>query len=190
MRLYLYYLWGMRIISGFLKGRRIEPPKEFSARPTTDFAREGLFNMLVNRIELEGARVLDLFAGSGTVSFEFVSRGAAEVVAVDADDLCIRFIRKKADEFLVPQLKPVRSDALLYLARVGREFDVVFCDPPFDRENLSEIPDAVFAHGVLAKEGLLILEHEDSHSFQEHPHFLEDRRYGRVKFSFFGHGGK
>ena len=178
----------MRIISGFLKGRRIEPPKEFSARPTTDFAREGLFNMLVNRCDLEGSQVLDLFTGSGTVAFEFVSRGAAEVVAVDADESCLRFIRKKADEFQVPQLKPLRSDAMLYLMRAGRTFDIVFCDPPFDRENLHEIPDAVFAHGVLAKEGLLILEHEDKHSFQDHPRFLEDRRYGRVKFSFFGFG--
>jgi 16S rRNA (guanine(966)-N(2))-methyltransferase RsmD len=176
----------MRIISGFLKGRKIEPPKEFTARPTTDFAREGLFNMLFNRKEIEGAKVLDLFAGSGTVSFEFVSRGAAEVIAVDSDDACIRFIRRKAEELNVPQLKPMRSDAMVFLARCGRSFDIVFCDPPFTRENLHEIPDAVFAHGILAKDGLLILEHEDVHSFADHPHFLEDRKYGRVKFSFFG----
>lgn len=142
--------------------------------------------MLFNRKETKGVKVLDLFAGSGTVGFEFISRGASEVIAVDSDDACIRFIRKKAEELNVPRLKPLRSDAMLYLARCGRSFDIVFCDPPFTRENLHELPDAVFGYGILAKDGLLILEHEDIHSFAGHPRFLEDRRYGRVKFSFFG----
>lgn len=177
----------MRIISGFLKGRKIEPPKDFTARPTTDFAREGLFNMLFNRIDIGGAKVLDLFSGSGTVGFEFVSRGAAEVISVDSDMSVIKFIRKKAEEFNTPQLRPFRFDALQYIARAGTTFDIVFCDPPFERENLNEIPDAVFERGILKKDGLLILEHEDGISFETHPRYLEDRSYGRVKFSFFGY---
>ncbi|MCG9912005.1 MAG: 16S rRNA (guanine(966)-N(2))-methyltransferase RsmD [Flavobacteriales bacterium] len=175
----------MRIISGFLKGRKIEPPKDFTARPTTDFAREGLFNMLFNRKEIQGARVLDLFAGSGTVSFEFVSRGAAEVVAVDKDLKSVNFIRKKSEELNVPQLKPLRADAVQYISRAGLAFDIIFCDPPFDRENIAEIADAVFKGNILKKDGLFILEHEDIHSFEEHKYFLEDRKYGRVKFTFF-----
>lgn len=177
----------MRIISGFLKGRKIDPPKDFTARPTTDFAREGLFNLLFNRAEIEGAKVLDLFAGSGTVGFEFVSRGAAEVISVDSDMNVVKFIRKKAEEFNTPQLRPFRFDALQYMARAGTTFDIVFCDPPFERENPVEIPDAVFEHGLLKKDGLLILEHEDILSFENHPHYLEDRNYGRVKFTFFGY---
>lgn len=176
----------MRIISGFLKGRKIDPPKDFTARPTTDFAREGLFNLLFNRKEIQGAKVLDLFAGSGTVGFEFVSRGAAEVLAVDVDMNVLKFIRKKAEEFNTPQMKTLRLDALQYLSRAGTAYDLIFCDPPFDRENPGEIPDAVFAHNVLKPDGLLVLEHEDTHSFETHPHYLEDRKYGRVKFTFFG----
>lgn len=176
----------MRIISGFLKGRKIEPPKNFTARPTTDFAREGLFNLLFNRKELQGAKVLDLFAGSGTVGFEFVSRGAAEVVSVDSDMNVVKFIRQKAEELNTPQIKPFRFDALQYISRAGGTFDIVFCDPPFERENLTEIPDAVFAHKLLKEDGLLVLEHEDKWSFDTHPHYLEDRTYGRVKFTFFG----
>lgn len=177
----------MRIISGFLKGRKIDPPKDFTARPTTDFAREGLFNLLFNRAEIGGAKVLDLFSGSGTVGFEFVSRGAAEVISVDSDMNVIKFIRKKAEEFNTPQLRPFRFDALQYISRAGTTFDIIFCDPPFDRENLAEIADAVFAHQILKKDGLLILEHEDTLSFETHPHYLEDRNYGRVKFTFFGY---
>ena len=176
----------MRIISGFLKGRKIDPPKDFSARPTTDFAREGLFNLLFNRKEIQGAKVLDLFAGSGTVGFEFVSRGAAEVIAVDSDMNTVKFIRKKAEEFNTPQIKPFRFDAVQYISRAGTNFDIVFCDPPFDRENLTEIPDAVFAQKLLKPGGLLILEHESTLHFENHPHYLEDRHYGRVKFTFFG----
>jgi len=180
----------MRIISGFLKGRKIDPPKEFSARPTTDFAREGLFNLLFNRKEIQGAKVLDLFTGSGTVGFEFISRGAAEVVAVDSDMAVIKFIRKKAEEFNTPQMKPFRFDAVQYISRAGTTFDIVFCDPPFDRENLHEIPDAVFAHKLLKPEGVFILEHENIHTFETHPNYLEDRSYGRVKFTFFGERGE
>lgn len=179
------YLCSMRIISGFLKGRKIEPPKDFTARPTTDFAREGLFNLLYNRKELQGARVLDLFAGSGTVSFEFISRGAAESIAVDTDAKSLNFIRQKTEELKTPQLKPMRMDALQYIRRAGTEFDIIFCDPPFDRENIIEIVDAVFENSILKKDGLLILEHEDIHGFENHPNFAEDRKYGRVKFSFF-----
>jgi len=177
----------MRIISGTLKGRKIDPPKEFTGRPTTDFAREGLFNLLFNRKEIQGAKVLDLFTGSGTVSFEFASRGAAEVTCVDSDVNAIRFIKKKAEEFNTPQIKPFRFDAMNYITRAGTTFDIVFCDPPFGKENLQEIPDAVFANNLLKKDGILVLEHEDLHSFEAHPQYLEDRKYGRVKFTFFGY---
>lgn len=176
----------MRIISGTLKGRKIDPPKEFTGRPTTDFAREGLFNLLFNRKEIEGAKVLDLYTGSGTVGFEFVSRGAAEVICVDADANVIRFIKKKSEEFNTPHVKPFRFDAISYISRAGSSFDIIFCDPPFDMENLSQIPDAIFVNSLLKKDGLLILEHEDIHSFESHPKYLEDRKYGRVKFTFFG----
>lgn len=176
----------MRIISGILKGRKIEPPKEFTGRPTTDFAREGLFNLLFNRKEIDGAKVLDLYTGSGAVGFEFVSRGAAEVVCVDADMNVVKFIRKKAEEFNTPQIKPFRFDAIGYLQRAGTTFDIIFCDPPFDKENLEEIPNLVFEQKLLKQDGLLILEHEETHSFESHPQFIEERKYGRIKFSFFG----
>lgn len=169
-----------------MKGRKIEPPKDFTGRPTTDFAREGLFNLLFNRKEIEGAKVLDLYAGSGAIGFEFVSRGAAEVVSVDSDANVVKFIKKKSEDFNTPQIKPVRFDAISYLSRNAGQFDIIFCDPPFDKENLDEIPRLVFDNNLLAADGMLILEHEDIHSFEEHPRFLEVRKYGRIKFSFFG----
>ncbi len=175
----------MRIIGGKYRGRRIDPPAGFKARPTTDFAREGLFNILYNRIDFESSSILDLFSGTGSISYEFASRGAFSVHLIEKDLKHISAIRKIIKEIGFENIKPVHIDVKAYLKTCSVKYDVVFADPPYDLSWLKELPDLVTQSGIIKEDGFFILEHPRSNSFKDHKLFFEHRNYGGVNFSFF-----
>jgi 16S rRNA (guanine966-N2)-methyltransferase len=178
----------LRIISGSHRGRQINPPKGLPVRPTTDLAKESLFNILVNKVDLEDISVLDLFAGTGNISLEFGSRGAQSIVAVELNFKCTEFIRKSASEMGFSNLFVVKANAFNYLKSVKRKFDVIFADPPYEMTEVDLLPGLVFNHKLLNEDGLLIIEHDSSHHFNDHIAFLEERQYGKVHFTFFREG--
>ncbi len=175
----------MRIIGGKYRGRRINPPGNFSARPTTDFAREGLFNILNNRVDFESINVLDLFSGTGSISFEFASRGAVSVHLVEKDFRHITGIRKILKELALENVKPIHIDVKAYLKTCSVKYDIVFADPPYELTWLKELPDLVTQAGIIKEDGFFILEHPRDLSFSGHELFFENRNYGGVNFSFF-----
>ncbi|MFV0390757.1 MAG: 16S rRNA (guanine(966)-N(2))-methyltransferase RsmD [Paludibacteraceae bacterium] len=175
----------MRIISGKYKARRIDVPHNITARPTTDFAKEGLFNVLNNQIDFEGIDVLDLFAGTGSIGFEFISRGARSVMSVDQNERHASFIRKTSRLLHVDNLTLIKGDAFRFIESSKVKFDLIFADPPYELERLHEIPDLIFIHELLKPEGLFILEHSAKNNFENHSHFTAHRNYGNVNFSFF-----
>ncbi len=175
----------MRIIGGTYRGRRIDPPSNFRARPTTDFAREGLFNILNNRIDFESSFILDLFSGTGSISYEFASRGAAQVHLIDKDPKHIAGIKRIIKEIGFENIRPIHIDVKAYIKTCSIKYDVVFADPPFDLSWLKEIPDLVTKSGIIKEDGFFILEHPRGMSFGDHELFFEHRNYGGVNFSFF-----
>ena len=175
----------MRIIAGTLKGRRLNPPANLPVRPTTDMAREGLFNILNNYVDFDECTVMDLFAGTGAMSVEFISRGVREVTAVDINNACTDYIKSEAQRLELNNLRVVRADVFDLLKRANRKFDIVFADPPYAIEGLETLPDLVFDRQVLTDDGIFILEHPREYSFEEHPHFWQHRNYGKVNFTFF-----
>lgn len=175
----------MRVISGIYKRRRFDIPKSFKARPTTDFAKENLFNVLSNYMDFDDITALDLFAGTGSISLELISRGAAHVVSVEKEPSHFAFICKVMDEVKTDKSFPVRGDVFKFLEKTGESFDFIFADPPYDLKNLETIPDYIFNRSLLKEDGLFVLEHGKDHSFDDNPHFLEKRAYGSVNFSFF-----
>ena len=175
----------MRIIGGRLKGKSINPPAGYKARPTTDFAREGLFNILNNEYEFEDLKVLDLFGGTGAVAFEFASRGASRVYSVEMARENASFIKTEAKRLGLDNVTMVRDNVFDFLPICREKFDIVFADPPYALDGLQNLPDAVFQANVLHPERYFILEHGDEHSFADHPRFVKERHYGRVHFSFF-----
>ena len=177
----------MRIIGGTLKGRRVAPVKGWVGRPTTDFGRESLFNLLRTRVDIDGADVLDLFAGTGMVSLEFASRGAASVTAIERDVKAVRHMTAAFEQFDLPQCRALRGDVWQFITRPITSFDIVFADPPYDLDRLEALPAALLAGPLLQPDGLLILEHGERTQFEEEPGFVEHRHYGQVHFSFFRH---
>jgi 16S rRNA (guanine966-N2)-methyltransferase len=175
----------MRIVSGIYKGRRLQPPVNLPVRPTTDFAKEGLFNVLNNLIDFESLKVLDLFTGTGSIAFEFLSRGAIEVTAVDSNHRCIEFIKKTAETFGATNIKAVKSNSFVFIKHMASTYDLIFADPPYDLDGIESIPDLVFNSGLLDKDGFLILEHSSRYSFEKHPGYAQHRTYGSVNFTFF-----
>lgn len=175
----------MRIIAGNLRGRRLNPPSSLPVRPTTDMARESLFNILNNYVDYEECTVMDLFAGTGAVSLEFVSRGAKEVTSIDVNAQCTDFIKTSAKQFGVNNLRVVRSDVFDLIKRAYKKFDIIFADPPYALEDLDKLPDLIFEHKLLTEDGIFILEHPREYQFNEHPHFWQHRNYGKVNFTFF-----
>ena len=175
----------MRIIAGTLKGRRLNPPANLPVRPTTDMAREGLFNILNNYVDFEDCTVMDLFAGTGAMSIEFISRGVREVTSIDINNACTDYIKSEAQRLELRNLRVVRADVFDLLKRANRKFDIVFADPPYAIEGLETLPDLVFEHQLLNEDGIFILEHPREYQFEEHPHFWQHRNYGKVNFSFF-----
>ena len=161
-------------------------PHSFKARPTTDFAKENLFNVLSNYIDFEeGVRALDLFAGTGSISIELVSRGCDQVISIEKDRDHYAFICKIMRELKTDKCLPVRGDVFKYI-RGGREqFDFIFAAPPYELKGLETLPDLIFENNLLKEEGLFVLEHGKTNNFESHPHFIERRVYGSVNFSFF-----
>lgn len=174
----------MRIISGSHKGRNITPPKNLPVRPTTDFAKESLFNILVNRVDFEDLKVLDLFSGTGGIAYEFASRGATDVTAVESNGKCCEFIRSTS-RTLGLSVKVLKMDAMSFLRNPVSSYDLIFADPFYDFGEMDAIPDLVFSTNVLNPDGILIVEHSVKTSFAVHPCFTEKRTYGNVNFSFF-----
>jgi len=175
----------LRIIGGKYKGRRIVPPGNFNARPTTDFAREGLFNILNNRVNFETISVLDLFAGTGSISYEFASRGAASVHLIEKDPRHISGIKRIIKDLELENIKTVHIDVKAYLKTCSVKYDIVFADPPYDLKWLKELPDLITQAAVLKEDGFFVLEHPKALTFAGHKLFFEHRNYGGVNFSFF-----
>ena len=181
----------MRIITGKYKGRHFDIPRTFKARPTTDFAKENIFNVLVQYVDFDGAEALDLFSGTGSISLELVSRGCSHVVSVELDRDHHRFIQdcmKKLtanSEDPIANIIPIRGDVFRFVKSCKQQFDFIFADPPYALKELATLPDLVFERQLLKEEALFVLEHGKDYDFSEHPHFVEHRQYGSVNFSLF-----
>jgi len=175
----------VRIISGYYKGRRLNPPANLPVRPTTDYAKEGLFNVLNNLIDFSETTVLDLFSGTGNIAFEFASRGAPSVLAVDIERRCVDFISQTAEKFGMEGVRAIRMNVLVLL-KIGKErADLVFADPPFGMEGIDTLPNLILSSGIVKPEGILILEHSEMYRFTDNPSFDQLREYGKVHFSIF-----
>ncbi len=177
----------MRIISGKYKGKRLSAPKNLPVRPTADMQKEALFNILDNQYYFADLKVLDLFSGTGNIAYEFASRGAADITAVDAHYACVKYISKINDE-LDFSIVSVKMDVFRYLKKIHRKFDIIFADPPYDFsiERFQKIPELVFENDLLtADKGLLIIEHSTKTDLSAMAHFVSSRKYGGSVFSFF-----
>lgn len=176
----------MRIISGKLKARRFTIPKGFPSRPTTDFAKEGLFNILENRTSLIDLEILDLCSGTGNISLEFLSREAGHVTSIDQNFNCIRHLYKTAKQFDVANnLTTIKSDILTFLENCSQQFDLIFADPPYEYKDHTSIARIVFEKQLLTENGMLIIEHGRHTKLDELTNFEKTRTYGNVYFSFF-----
>lgn len=174
----------MRIIGGTHKGKIIKPPKDLPVRPTTDFAKEGLFNILSNKLDMDQLNVLDLFSGTGHISLEFASRGAKEIVAVDSNFKCVGFLKATGKE-LNFNIDVVKEDVFHFLKSCRSQFDLIFADPPYEMKEIPDIHSLVFGQKLLKEGGLLIIEHGPRTSLNELEGFTQQRKYGNVHFSFF-----
>lgn len=175
----------MRIIAGKYKRRRFDVPKSFKSRPTTDFAKENIFNVIQNILDLDGLEALDLFSGTGSISFELLSRGCKEVVSVEKDFAHFSFIKKVKAELKDDNLITIKADAFKFLETTNKTFDFIFADPPFALRNLEEIPKLIIQKELLKPDGVFILEHPKEYDFSELPLFDQKRVYGSVNFSIF-----
>lgn len=175
----------MRIIGGILKGLRLNPPKNLPVRPTTDLAKEALFNILQNQIEFDDINVLDLFSGTGNISLEFASRGAKQVIAVDRSIHCINYLKDTARQHKLENIKTYKADVFKYLQLETEQYDLIFADPPYDLNQIPEIPKIIFEKKLVIPGGLLIVEHQSMQNLSQHPAFVEQRKYGHSSFSFF-----
>jgi 16S rRNA (guanine(966)-N(2))-methyltransferase RsmD len=176
----------MRIISGQFKGRRISPPKGLPVRPTTDMSKEALFNVLNNHFSFEGLKVLDLFAGTGNISYEFASRGSSPITSVDGDFGCVKFIKQTASEYDFP-IAATKSDVFKFLERNNATFDIIFADPPYglDQATFEKLVLLVFEKNALSEEGMMIIEHSKYTKLDHLPHFSFKKSYGGSIFTFF-----
>ncbi len=179
----------MRIIRGKYGRRRFDVPNNISARPTTDFARENIFNVLENMIDLEGVVALDLFAGTGAVSFEFLSRECESVTTVEKSHVQFNFIRKVRDQLNVKNMTLIKGDAFKFIETTKQKFDVIFVDPPYDLPNFGEIPEKILSSELVKDGTIFVMEHSKNYDFSHLPHFDQHRTYGSVNFSIFVIGG-
>lgn len=175
----------MRIVGGKYRGKKLPYSAKMDLRPTTDFAKESLFNLLNNKIDLEGISFLDLFSGTGNISYELISRGAGLGTCVDISAPSFKYRKGVIETMDFEELKSLKMDVFKFMRSSKRKFDLVFADPPYDLSQIPELPDLVFQHALLKADGLFVLEHPEDHTFGGHPHFSEHRRYGRVNFTFF-----
>lgn len=175
----------MRIITGQYKGRHFDIPRSFKARPTTDFAKENIFNVLNAYIDFEDAMALDLFSGTGSISLELLSRGCKNVVSVEADRDHYAFIKQCLAKLGTDRCITIRGDVFRFLKTCHQQFDFIFADPPYALKQLKEIPDIVLSGNLLTDDGIFVFEHGKDYDFSSHPHFVEHRSYGSVNFSLF-----
>ena len=175
----------MRIITGKYKGRHFDIPRTFKARPTTDFAKENIFNVLNGYMDFEDATALDLFSGTGSISLELLSRGCSQVVSIELDRDHHRFIQDCMKKLNDQTCISIRGDVFRFLKSCKQQFDFIFADPPYALKELATLPDLVFERQLLKEEALFVLEHGKDYDFSEHPHFVEHRQYGSVNFSLF-----
>jgi 16S rRNA (guanine966-N2)-methyltransferase len=175
----------MRIISGTYKGRTLQGPSNLPVRPTTDFARTGLFNILNSRIDFEEVSFIDLFCGTGIISLEMASRGCQNIIALDNNRNCIQFLQHTITSWKVEGIRIIKEDAFKFLGQTQITADIIFADPPYALSNLKELPLIIIKSKLVKPGGLLILEHGKEHSFEEIPQFDEVRTYGNVNFSIF-----
>ncbi len=179
----------MRIITGKYKGRHFEIPRSFKARPTTDFAKENIFNVLTGYIDFEDATALDLFSGTGSITLELLSRGCSQVVSIELDRDHHRFIQECLKKLTAngqqPPAIPIRGDVFRFIKSCKQQFNFIFADPPYAMKELPQIPDLIFERNLLKEEGVFVFEHGKDHDFSHHPHFVEHRQYGSVNFSLF-----
>ena len=175
----------MRIITGIYKGRHFDIPRTFKARPTTDFAKENIFNVLMQYVDFEDAQALDLFSGTGSISLELVSRGCKQVVSVELDRDHHRFIQDCLKKLNTDKCVPIRGDVFRFLKSCKQQYDFIFADPPYALKELPQIPDIIFERQLLKEDGLCVFEHGKDYDFSQHKHFLEHRSYGSVNFTLF-----
>lgn len=179
----------MRIIGGTFKGRRFSPPaKNWPTRPTTDFAKEGLFNILQNHFDFEALKMLDLFGGTGNHCYEFISRGCTSTTYVDKFPAAAAFVKKIARELdIESKIRIIRTDVFKFISYTDEQYDYIFAGPPYALPTIDSIPDLIFKEGLLAENGWLVLEHNPNHNFEDHPRCFQVRSYGKTIFSFFKH---
>ena len=175
----------MRIIGGTLRGKAITPPAGYAARPTTDYAKEGLFNTLVNELDFESVAMLDLFSGTGSISYEAASRGCTDIISVEMNPANARFIKQTAASLGVKGMQVVHHNVFDFLAICTKKFDFVFADPPYSIDNLAGIPEKVFAADILNDGAMMVMEHPGAFSFRDQPFFVKEKKYGNVHFSYF-----
>ena len=175
----------MRIIGGECKGKHIVPDNRLILRPTTDFAKEGLFNILSNRYELSSFDVLDLFSGTGSISYEFASRGCMNIHAVEIEPRHAAYIRNTAAKYGFNQLRVIRDDIFHFLSICMQKYDIIFADPPYDMPRIEELPGLILGKDIFKPGGLFILEHSKKNDFTKNEHLVDHRYYGNVHFSFF-----
>ena len=178
----------MRIITGKYKGRHYDIPRTFKARPTTDFAKENIFNVLTQYIDFEDAEALDLFSGTGSITLELLSRGCSRVVSVELDRDHHRFIQQCLQKLISQgdsSVIPLRGDVFRYIKSCKQQFDFIFADPPYALKELPTIPSLIFERGLLKEDGIFVFEHGKDNDFSGDPHFVEHRSYGSVNFSIF-----
>lgn len=179
----------MRIVGGKYRGRIFNPGKSFKARPTTDMAKENLFNVLQNRIDFETTRALDLFAGTGSISYELASRGCTDITTVEIHAAHIQFIKEVIEKLGEKNIRLVKTNVFVFAAHINEQFDLIFADPPYDHPKFGEVADLIFSNNLLNPGGLFILEHPANFDYSTHPDFRELRRYGSVHFSLFEKNG-
>jgi 16S rRNA (guanine(966)-N(2))-methyltransferase RsmD len=176
----------MRIVGGQFSGRRFSPPTSTPARPTTDVAKEGLFNTLQNLVAIEGAKTCDLFGGTGSISYELASRGAEELVLIERDMGNINFIKKISKELGIDdKLQIIKGDVFKFMNNSTEQYDFIFAGPPYALENIDDIPMLVFKKNMLTPEGIFVIEHTPRNDYQNYPHFLRMKNYGTTIFSYF-----
>jgi 16S rRNA (guanine966-N2)-methyltransferase len=175
----------LRIISGTHRGRKMTAPKSLPVRPTTDYAKESLFNILNNHLDIEGINALDLFSGTGNISFELASRGAKNVTAVDSNAKCCSFTKDRAVEFGFENIRTIKSNAFTFIKGMAGKYQFIFADPPYDMEGTNTLPALIFERGLLEPGGILVIEHGRETDLSQLEHFQEKRIYGNVNFSMF-----
>ena len=181
----------MRIISGSLGGRRIYPPSKMPyTRPTTDIAKEGLFNILQTRIDLEGAKTLDLFGGTGNITYELASRGASDLTVVEKDAAMYAFIKKNIDQLKIENFRVVRMDVFKFLSTDTGVYDFIFAGPPYALNTIDELPKMIVSKKMIGPDGFFVLEHTPRNNYENYEGFSFKRNYGTTVFSFFAPGDK